>query len=104
MEGRQRQLVRRIEGLVFKDVQCRVAEMLLELIREQGDHCQHGFAVDVRINQQDLAELVGASRQMVNRVLGDLSRRLYLHRMGRVICVLHRERLERLAAQSAPDG
>ena len=100
LEDRQRKLVRRIEGLVFKDVRARVAETLLELVREQGDHCRHGFAVDIRITQQDLAELVGASRQMVNRVLGELSRELYVHRTGRVICVLHRERLQRLAEQA----
>jgi CRP/FNR family cyclic AMP-dependent transcriptional regulator len=100
LEDRQRKLVRRIEGLVFKDVRARVAEALLDLVREHGDGCAHGFAVDVRITQQDLAELVGASRQMVNRVLGQLSRELYLHRTGRVICILQRERLERLAEQS----
>mgnify|MGYP000916879659 CR=1 FL=1 len=99
LEDRQRKLVRRIEGLVFKDVRARVAETLLELVREHQGPCAHGFAVDVRITQQDLAELVGASRQMVNRVLGELSRELYLHRTGRVICILHRERLERLVEQ-----
>ncbi len=95
LENRQRRLVRRIEALVFKDVRARVAEMLLELAQETNAPCQHGFAVDVRITQQDLADLVGASRQMVNRVLGELSRSLYIHRMGRVICILHRDRLER---------
>jgi len=100
LEDRQRRLVRRIESLVFKDVRARLAETLLELVREHGSGCAHGFAVDIRITQQDLADLVGASRQMVNRVLGELSRELYLHRTGRVICVLHRERLQRLAEQS----
>jgi CRP/FNR family transcriptional regulator, cyclic AMP receptor protein len=97
LEDRQRRLVRRLEALAFKDVRARVAETLLELTREHGQPCPHGFAIDVRINQEDLAELVGASRQMVNRVLGELGRRLYVQRMGRVLCILHRDRLERLA-------
>jgi CRP-like cAMP-binding protein len=95
LEDRQRKLVRRLESLAFKDVRVRVAESLLELSTEHGEPCQHGFAVDLRITQQDLAELVGASRQMVNRVLGELSRELYVQRMGRVICVLDAHRLER---------
>lgn len=99
LEDRQRRLVRRIEALVFKDVRARLAETLLELARSQAEPCGHGFAVDVRVTQQDLAELVGASRQMVNRVLGDLSRAFYVQRMGRVICVLDRDRLERLASE-----
>lgn len=97
LEERERKLVRRLESLVFKDVHMRVAETILELLREHPEACAHGFAVDVRITQQDLAELVGASRQMVNRVLGDFSRRLYIQRMGPVMCVLHKERLERFA-------
>ncbi|MGE3675259.1 MAG: Crp/Fnr family transcriptional regulator, partial [Polyangiaceae bacterium] len=98
LEDRQQRLVRRLESLVFKDVRARVAETLLELARENHGPCQHGFAVDVRITQQDLAELVGATRQMVNRVLGELSRELYVQRVGKVICVLHLERLERLTS------
>lgn len=94
LEDRQRRLVRRLEALAFKDVRVRVAESILQLVTEHGEPCRHGFAVDLRINQQDLAELVGASRQMVNRVLGELSRDLYVQRMGRVICVLHKERLQ----------
>jgi len=93
LEDRERQLMRRLEALAFKDVRARVAESLLELATEHGEPCRHGFAVDLRITQQDLAELVGASRQMVNRVLGELSRQLYVQRMGRVICVLNEERL-----------
>ena len=100
LEDRQRRLVRRLEALVFKDVRARVAETLLELTREHGEPCAHGFAIDVRMSQEDLAELVGASRQMVNRVLGELQRRLYVQRMGRVLCVLHRDRLERLASDA----
>ena len=103
LEDRQRRLVRRLEALVFKDVRARVAETLLELTREHGEPCPHGFAIDLRISQEDLAELVGASRQMVNRVLGELQRRLYVQRMGRVLCVLHRDRLERLAATPPDD-
>jgi CRP-like cAMP-binding protein len=97
LEMRQRKLVRRIEALVFKDVHTRVAETLLELAREHREPCSHGFAVDVRITQQDIAELVGASRQMVSRVIGDFERRLYVQRMGRVLCILHSERLQRFA-------
>lgn len=97
VEDRSRRLARRLEALAFKDVDTRLAETLLALAREHEEPCAHGFAVDVRLNQSDLAELVGASRQMVNRVLGTLERHLLVQRMGRVICILHLERLERFA-------
>ena len=98
LEERERALVRRVEDLVFKDVRTRLIETLLSLAAEHGQACRHGMAVDVRINQQDLADLVGASRQMVNRLLGQLSRGLYVRRMGSVLCILNRDRLARLVS------
>lgn len=100
LEERERELVRRVESLVFKDVRTRLIETLLELASEHGDECAHGMAVDVRINQQDLADLVGASRQMVNRELGKLSRGLYVRKMGKTLCILNRRRLARLVSTS----
>jgi CRP/FNR family cyclic AMP-dependent transcriptional regulator len=102
LEGRQRKLVRRLEALCFKDVHTRLAETLLDLAQKHREPCSHGFALDIRITQQDLAELVGASRQMVSRVIGDFERRLLVQRMGRVLCILHAERLQRLAEGLAP--
>lgn len=98
LEDRERELVRRVESLVFKDVRTRLVETLLALADEHGDRCTHGMAVDVRINQQDLADLVGASRQMVNRALGELSRGLYVRKMGKTLCILNRERLAGLVS------
>jgi len=96
LEERERQLERRVESLVFKDVRTRLIETLLALAVEHGQPCEHGMAVDVRMTQQDLADLIGASRQMVNRILGDLARSLHVRRMGKVLCILNKERLERL--------
>jgi CRP-like cAMP-binding protein len=97
VEQRERQLSARIESLVFKDVPTRVVETLLALSRDHGEPCQHGFAVDVRVSQQDIADLVGASRQMVNRVIRDLTLKFYVKRKGKVLCILDADRLRRLA-------
>ncbi len=104
LEERQRELVRRVESLAFKDVRTRLIEALLALAHEHGEPCQHGMAVDVRINQQDLADLIGASRQMVNRLLGELSRKLYVRRMGKVLCILNHRRLARLLDEPVSTG
>jgi CRP-like cAMP-binding protein len=101
LEQRERKLRRRIENLVFKDVTARLVDTLLELATEVGESCTHGFAIDVRVSQQDLADLVGASRQMINRILGRLTRDLYLKRKGKFMCILHLERLQRLASETA---
>lgn len=91
----ERTVRRRMHQLLCRDVRARVAETLVQLAREYPEACQHGFAVDVRVTQQDIADLVGAARQVVNRVLRELTLEMYLERRGRVLCILD---LERLAA------
>lgn len=93
LEDRQRRLQRTVESLLFKDLLTRVVETILWLAREHAEKCQHGWAVDLRITQQDLADLVGATRQAVSGVLGKLERRLLLRRKGRVICIMSMSRL-----------
>ena len=68
--GRQkRALERKIANLVFKDVPARLADTLLELSEAYGQPCTHGLVRELAISQQDLADLIGATRQVVNSTL-----------------------------------
>ena len=96
LEDRQRRLSRQVDSLLYKDVNARVIEALLHIAKTEPDRCSHGWAVDVRITQQDLAELVGASRQAVNRALRSLEDRHFVHRMGRLLCIRDLQALSRL--------
>jgi CRP/FNR family transcriptional regulator, cyclic AMP receptor protein len=98
LEDRQRRLQRNVESLLFKDLTSRVIDAILWLAKEHGDRCEHGWAVDIRISQQDLADLCGATRQAVSGILGKLERRFLLRRTGRVICILSMRRLKNYAA------
>src|SRR6266576_5511192 len=59
-----------IEDLIFLDVYGRVAKKLLELADTHGVKTGEGVLIDVRLTQQELASMVGASRESVNKVLG----------------------------------
>jgi CRP/FNR family transcriptional regulator, cyclic AMP receptor protein len=59
-----------VEDLIFLDVYGRVAKKLLELAEAHGDKVDDGVRIDVRLTQQELAAMVGASRESVNKVLG----------------------------------
>lgn len=61
---------RKIESLALMDVYGRVARLLLELAEEDADGQQ---VVMKKISKQDIAKMVGASREMVSRVMKDLS-------------------------------
>jgi CRP/FNR family transcriptional regulator, cyclic AMP receptor protein len=101
LEDQQRKLLRSVESLMFKDLTTRVVETILWLAREHGDRCEHGWAMDIRLTQQDLADLCGASRQAVSGVLRKLELRFLVRRTGRVLCILSMSRLAKYAKPSA---
>ena len=59
-----------VEDLIFLDVYGRVAKKLLELAEAHGAKVEDGIRIDVRLTQQELASMVGASRESVNKVMG----------------------------------
>ncbi len=59
-----------VEDLIFLDVYGRVAKKLLELSDTHGEKVDNGIRINVRLTQQELASMVGASRESVNKVLG----------------------------------
>lgn len=72
--SRLKRIESRVEHLVFRSVPSRVAGILLELAEDFGRREPHGLVVDLALSQQELATLVGASRQTVNASLRDLER------------------------------
>src|SRR6266480_6479950 len=59
-----------VENLIFLDVYGRVAKKLLELADTHGTKVDDGTRIDVRLTQQEIASMVGASRESVNKVMG----------------------------------
>jgi CRP/FNR family transcriptional regulator, cyclic AMP receptor protein len=59
-----------VEDLIFLDVYGRVAKKLLELADAHGVKTDDGVRIEVRLTQQELASMVGASRESVNKVMG----------------------------------
>jgi len=72
---RLRQADRKIESLALLDVYGRVAHALME----QADTNAHGQQVIAgKVSRQDLAKSIGASREMVSRVMKDLENRGFI--------------------------
>lgn len=63
----------RISRQSFQTVPSRVAGVLLQLVAEEGP-ASDGGEVTIRMNQADLAQLAGTSRESVSRFLADLER------------------------------
>jgi CRP-like cAMP-binding protein len=83
--------------LVFSDVPGRVAKQLLDLARRFGVQTGEGLRVTHDLTQEELAQLVGASRETVNKALADFASRGFLRLEGRAVLILDLERLSRRA-------
>ena len=83
--------------LVFSDVPGRVAKALLDLAERFGDDEGDGVRVRHDLTQEELAQLVGASRETVNKALSEFANRNWLRLEGRSVLLLDRERLSRRA-------
>lgn len=97
--GRQEFLERKLECLLFDEVQSRVAETLLDLSGHYSEKCAHGFELDIHITQQELADLVGASRPVVSTILNDFRDQGILAYTRDHICIIQLEALERLLSR-----
>ncbi len=86
-----------LADLVFSDVPGRVAKALLDLSRRFGEPAEDGLRVAHDLTQEELAQLVGASRETVNKALADFAGRGWVRREGRAIVLLDIPRLERRA-------
>lgn len=76
---RLRKAERQWESLILKDVRTRIVEFLKESAGERGR--QVGFETLVKhgLTQQDIANLVGASRQTVTAILNELRKSNLIH-------------------------
>jgi len=81
-----RSLTSSVKSLALMDVYGRVARLLLELAEDQ----QGRLAISGHLTQQEIASRIGASREMVSRILKDLSTGGYLTQT-RAGIVLHRK-------------
>jgi CRP/FNR family transcriptional regulator, cyclic AMP receptor protein len=83
--------------LVFSDVPGRVAKALLELGAKFGEETPEGLLVSHDLTQEELAQLVGASRETVNKALADFSQRGWILIEQRQVTLLDVPRLEQRA-------
>jgi len=69
MSKRLRNLTENVKSLALMDVYGRVARTLLDMAEPKGD----ALVINQRLTQREIASMVGASREMVSRILKDLS-------------------------------
>lgn len=79
--------------LIFTDVPGRVSKQLLELASRFGTNSGQTLSVDLDLTQEELAQLVGSSRETVNKALSDFSQRGWIRQQGRMLSILAPDKL-----------
>ena len=84
-----------VGDLVFSDVPGRVAKALIDLGDRFGKTSPEGLLVNHDLTQEELAQLVGASRETVNKALADFAGRGWLKLDGRSVLIADVDRLSK---------
>lgn len=60
-----------IHGMAFYPLRARLAGWLLQLVEKHGQPTDDGIFIDVKLSQNDLAQLSLGSRQRINKILSE---------------------------------
>jgi len=88
----------RLDELVFRDVPSRLAGQLLRLASEFPRVLNGSTVIDVSLTQQDIADLIGSTRESANIAMNALKREGVIDMDRRSIVIRDHERLRGLTA------
>ncbi|MFQ5809002.1 MAG: Crp/Fnr family transcriptional regulator [Armatimonadota bacterium] len=97
MSERLRRAESQIEDLVFRSVPARVAHLMMKLADEHGRVSRDGITIDLRLTHQDIANMVGATRETVTNVLNDLRNDNIIEIEQKRVRIVDQHRLEEAA-------
>ena len=86
----------RVEDLVFRDVPARLAHLLSELSKTEGVADKQGIRLKVKLTHQEMANLIGCSRETVSTTMGQFRDDGLIQMDGRTITIVNEKGLSKL--------
>lgn len=93
---------RELEAMAYQRVDQRLARKLLDLAQRFGVRTERGTLIGARLTQQELAEMVGTTRETLAHTLGDLRRGGLLDTQRHQVTIRDAERLADIADRDGP--
>jgi CRP-like cAMP-binding protein len=93
---RRQRVEKRLRNLLFRSNRERVIHLLLELSEKYGDVSEEGISLNIRLSHQEMACIIGSTRETVTVVLGHLQKENLLKISRRRVIITD---LNRLAAE-----
>ncbi|MFN0197031.1 MAG: Crp/Fnr family transcriptional regulator [Planctomycetaceae bacterium] len=90
---RRKRIERRLKSLLFRSNRHRLVHLLLELIEQYGKPTTNGTLLGIRLSHQDLANVIGSTRETVTMLLGTLQSEGLLTISRQKIIVRHPQKL-----------
>lgn len=94
MSKRLRMAQRQVRDLALKDTYGRLAGMLLMLGKEHGAETPEGVKIELPLSRQELANLIGTTRETVTRILGDFKKYKCIELEKQAILIIDQAKLK----------
>ncbi|MBU7008373.1 Crp/Fnr family transcriptional regulator [Phosphitispora fastidiosa] len=83
-----------VRDLALKDTYGRLASMLLMLAKDHGEDGPSGITIDLPLGRQELANLIGTTRETVTRILGDFKKNKCIELDKQAITIIDEAKLK----------
>ena len=93
---RRRRVERRLRNLLFHSNRERLIFLLVELIEQYGRRVEGGVELSIKLSHQEMANIIGSTRETVTVVLGELQKEGLIQIARRRVKILD---INRLASQ-----
>ncbi len=99
---RRARIERRLRSLLFRSNRDRLIQLLVELAEQYGKKHPLGIAISISLSHQELASIIGATRESVTMILGDLQSEGLLQVSRQRLLILDLYRLASMVQLTAP--
>jgi len=99
---RRKRIERRLRSLLFRSNRDRIIHLLLDLAGQYGQLTEEGILLSIRLSHQDLASVIGATRETVTTLLGELQLEKLIKVSRQRLVIRDLERLAQNAEVSRP--
>ena len=89
---------RRLERLLFKDAKTRLLEFIQDLVEEQAASAKDAVEINHFYTQNDIANLIGTSRETVTKLLNQFKQEGILEYSRRTITIYNKEAFSKLSS------
>lgn len=102
MGFRRRRVERRLKSLLFRSNRERLVHLLIELADQYGTRTSAGVRLGIKLSHQEIASIIGSTRETVTVVLGELQTEGHLTIQRRQIIITQIERLAQSIHEEVP--